>query len=73
MKTLILAAAAVLSLGTGAAFAQGLPQGSEPPVYGSHAFPNQPYHNTWIFSRIFSHSKDSQVAGQHGVTAAKGG
>jgi hypothetical protein len=40
MKKMILAAFAVLGLGMGAAFAQGLPAGTTPPVYGSHAFPN---------------------------------
>jgi hypothetical protein len=43
MKYLLLAAVAVLSLGMGAAFAQGLPAGVGNPVYGSHAFHNQPY------------------------------
>jgi hypothetical protein len=40
MKKMILAAFAVLGLGMGAAFAQGLPAGTTPPAYGSHAFPN---------------------------------
>jgi hypothetical protein len=38
MKTLILAAVAVLSLGVGAAFAQGAPVGYHSPPYGSQAF-----------------------------------
>jgi hypothetical protein len=41
MKKIILVALAVLSLGMGAAFAQGLPAGTRQPVYGSHAFPNR--------------------------------
>jgi hypothetical protein len=40
MKKMILAAFAVLGLGMGAAFAQGLPAGTAPPVYGSQAFAN---------------------------------
>ena len=47
MKTIILAAVATLSLGVGAAFAQGAPPGYEPPVYGAQAFSD--------------HSKDPQV------------
>jgi hypothetical protein len=38
MKKMILAAFAVLGLSMGAAFAQGLPAGTAPPVYGSQAF-----------------------------------
>ena len=57
MKKIILVASAVLSPGAGTAFAQGLPAGSVPPVYGSHAFPNQPYQTGTIFSEIFGHSK----------------
>jgi hypothetical protein len=40
MKTVILAAFAVLGLGIGAAFAQGLSGGWASPVYGSQAFAN---------------------------------
>jgi hypothetical protein len=38
MKTILLATAATLSLGVGAAFAQGLPAGFHEPAYGSQAF-----------------------------------
>jgi hypothetical protein len=47
MKTMILAAVASLSLGVGAAFAQGAPAGYQPPAYGAQAFTD--------------HSKDAQV------------
>jgi hypothetical protein len=57
MKKMILAAFAVLGLGMGNAFAQGLPAGSVPPVYGSQAFPDQPYHTGTVFQEIFGHSK----------------
>ncbi len=67
MKSMIVAALAVLSLGVGTAFAQGLPAGSTPPVYGAYAFPNEPYHNGTVFSEIyhgvFGHDKsDTAVA-----------
>jgi hypothetical protein len=75
MKKIMLVVSAVLSLGMGTAFAQGLPAGSEPPAYGSHAFPNQPRHTGTIFSEIFGHSKSSQAAAdrtaQRNVTPAK--
>jgi hypothetical protein len=67
MKKLILAASAVLSLGAGTAFAQGAPGGSVPPVYGSHAFPNQPYQTGMILSGIFGHSKSSPAAADRAV------
>jgi hypothetical protein len=38
MKTILLATVATLSLGVGAAFAQGLPAGFHEPAYGSQAF-----------------------------------
>jgi hypothetical protein len=41
MKKIILVALAVLPLGMGAAFAQGLPTGAGQAVYGSHASPNR--------------------------------
>jgi hypothetical protein len=70
MKKIILAASAFLSLGgMGTAFAHspttggGLPVNSTGPVYGSHAFDNQPAgaHRTGetVFSLIFGHSKTS--------------
>jgi hypothetical protein len=77
MKMIILVACAVLSLGMGPAFAQGLPAGSVPPVYGSYAFPNQSYQTGTIFSKIFGHSKSSQAAAgravERNVTPAKRG
>jgi hypothetical protein len=42
MKTTILATVATLSLGVGAAFAQGLPAGFHEPAYGSQAFSAAP-------------------------------
>jgi hypothetical protein len=77
MKKIILVASATLSLGMGTAFAQGLPAGSVPPAYGSHAFPNQPYQTRTVFSEIFGHSKSSQAAAERtverNVTPAKRG
>ena len=73
MKTMILAAATVLSLGTSAVFAQGLPPGATPPVYGTQAFYEQPYHNKTVFSEIVSHARDRQIAAQRNTSSAKGG
>jgi hypothetical protein len=67
MKKIILVASAFLSPGMGTAFAQGLPAGSVPPVYGSHAFPKQPYQTGTIFSELFGHSKSSQAAAERKV------
>ena len=61
MKKMILAAFAVLGLGMGAAFAQGVPAGTVPPVYGSQAFPDQPYHTGTMFQEFFGHSTDGQA------------
>jgi hypothetical protein len=77
MKKIIVVASAVLSLGMGSAFAQGLPAGSVPPVYGSHAFPNQPYRTATIYSEIFGHPKSSRApverTVERNVTPAKRG
>jgi hypothetical protein len=59
MKTLLIAAAAALSL-AGPVFAQGLPPGSSPPEYGSQAFPNARYENDTVFSKLFAHFKGSK-------------
>lgn len=40
MKTTILAAVAVLGLGVGSAFAQGVPPGYHEPHYGAQGFSN---------------------------------
>ena len=76
MKKMILAVFAVLGLGMGTAFAQGLPAGTVPPVYGSQAFPDQPYHTGTIFQEIFGHSKGDQApadrTAEPGATPAKG-
>jgi hypothetical protein len=61
MKKMILAAFAVLGLGMGAAFAQGVPAGTVPPVYGSQAFPDQPYHIRTVWQEIFGHSTDREA------------
>jgi hypothetical protein len=52
MKTTILAALAVLSLGVGTAFAQGKPPGEDPGT-APQAFPNAPYHTGTVFSELF--------------------
>jgi hypothetical protein len=51
-------------VGAGAAFAGGsgssgggLPAGTVPPVYGSQAFPNQPYHTGTMFQEILDYLK----------------
>jgi hypothetical protein len=61
MKTLLIAAAAYLSL-AGSVFAQGLPPGSSPPEYASHAFPNAQYENETVFSKLLGHFKSSDHA-----------
>lgn len=60
MKKMVLAAFAILGFGMGTAFAQGLPAGTVPPVYGSQAFPDQPYHTGTVFQEIFGHAKGGQ-------------
>jgi hypothetical protein len=52
MKVLLIAAVAAV-IGAGSAFAQGLPPGQSAPVYGTHAFPNQPYQDKTVFSQLF--------------------
>jgi hypothetical protein len=54
MKTMILAAATVVSLGVSNAFAFGASI-MQPSVYATHAFPNEPYHTGTVFSGIFCH------------------
>jgi hypothetical protein len=77
MKKMILAAAAVLGLSMGTGFAQGLPAGTQPPVYGSQAFRDQPYHTGTMFQEIFSHSTSDHRPGNGtsapDATRAKGG
>lgn len=80
MKKTLIAAFTVLSLGTGSAFAQGLPAGSTPPVYGTYAFTdhrNDPQVHFLgqgtVFGRLFGHSDNSQaVASKAAVTPLKG-
>ncbi len=72
MKAIILAAAAALTLGTGAAFAQGLPPSVSAPVYGSKAFADQPYHNGTVFSELFSHKRPIRTATEQPAPSAKG-
>jgi hypothetical protein len=67
MKKITLVASAVLCLGMDTALAQGMPAGSVPPVYGSHAFPNQPSKPGTIFREIFGHSKSRQAAADRTV------
>ena len=73
MKTMILAALAVLSLGVGSAFAQGKPPGTDPGT-APQAFPNEPYHTGTIFSEIFGHHAPGQVGCcRTSATTTKGG
>jgi hypothetical protein len=55
MRIAIVAAVAAVTVGaaTASAFAAGLPYGSVPPVYASHAFPNEPYHTGTVFSEVY--------------------
>src|ERR1700761_28706 len=80
MKTTILAAFAALSLGVGAAYAQGVPAGGDfvPPAYGQQAFSD--HHNDpvvhflgkgTVFGKIFDHSNSDQATVSK--TSAKGG
>jgi hypothetical protein len=82
MKAMILAATAAVSLGIAAtASAQGLPYGTVPPVYGAHAFPNEPYHTGTVFSElyhnVFGHSNNGSAvavrAPDRTITPVKGG
>ncbi len=69
MKTMILAAAAALSLGVGAAYAQGVPAGYQEPHYGATAFADHSNEvatqflgpNT-VLGKLFSRSNSNQVA-----------
>jgi hypothetical protein len=58
MKNMILAAVA-LSLGVGAAFAQGGPVGYQAPIYGSRAFTD---HSNEVATQLFNRSNSNQVA-----------
>ena len=80
MKKTLIAAFTMLSVGVGSAFAQGVPVGSTPPVYGTYAFTD--HHNDpqvhflgqgTVFGRLFGHSDNSQAAANKTVaTPAKG-
>ena len=72
MKTMILAAATVVSLGVSNAFAFGASI-MQPSVYATHAFPNEPYHTGTVFSEIFCHHAKSSLAVAHNATSTKGG
>ena len=54
MKKMLFAAAAMLSLGMGTAFAVDGGTTAANPQYGTHAFPNQQYHSRTVFSKIDS-------------------
>jgi hypothetical protein len=80
MKSMILAAFATLSLGVGAAYAQGVPAGSfQEPLYGAQAFSDHPNEaqtqflgpNT-VLGKMFRYNSNSdRVAAT--ATSAKGG
>ena len=72
MKTMILAAVAVLSLGVGSAYAQGKPPGNDPGT-APQAFPNEPYHTGTVFSELFGHHTKSSPVVAHNATSTKGG
>jgi hypothetical protein len=71
MKSVIFAAMAGLGLGVGVANAQGLPPSVVPPVYGSHAFANQPYKSGTVFSEIFGHAEAVDKPAERDATSAK--
>lgn len=54
MKKMLFAAAAMLSLGMGTAFAVNGGTTTKDPQYGTHAFPNQKYHSETVFSEIYN-------------------
>jgi hypothetical protein len=63
MTKLLIAVAVTLGLAA-PAFAQGLPPGVNSPAYGTHAFPNTPYENGTVFSKLFGHKtvRDADAA-----------
>jgi hypothetical protein len=68
MKTMIFATVAALSLGAGAAYAQGGPVGFEAPAYGSQAFSdhrNEPVVHFLgkgtVLGKLFDHSSSNQT------------
>jgi hypothetical protein len=79
MKTMILAAVAAISLGAGAAYAQGVPAGFHEPRYGAQAFTDHPKEaktqflgpNT-VLGKMF-HYSDSNHQVAAAATSAKGG
>jgi hypothetical protein len=76
MKKMIIAVSAAATLGMGTALAQGLPAGTAPPVYGSQAFPHQPYHDGTVFSKILDHLRGDQTVertAERHATHVKGG
>jgi len=82
MKTMIIAAFSVLSLGVSAASAQGLPASGVTPVYGSRAFSNHSepqvhfLGNGTVFAKLFGHSQSGQAVtdktAELKTTSAKG-
>ena len=79
MKTMILAAVAALSLGVGAAYAQGVPAGYQEPHYGAAAFSDHQNEaqtqflgpNTVLGKMLKYNSNSDRVVAT--ATSAKGG
>ena len=79
MKTMILAAAG-LSLGVGAAYAQGVPAGYQEPHYGAAAFSDHPNEaqtqflgpNT-VLGTMFRYNSESNHQVAAAATSGKGG
>ncbi len=71
VKAMSLTAFAVLSLNVGTAFAQGLPAGTVPPVYGAQAFSDHTrpvlhfLGDGTVFAKLFGHSRGGQAAADH--------
>ena len=72
MRSMILAAFAVLSLSTGAAYAQGVPPGFKGYVYGSKAFTG-PNANSGQAAGTASAEKGAASSEKGAASSAKGG
>jgi hypothetical protein len=69
MKTMILAAVAAMSLGVGAAYAQGVPAGFHEPAYSAQAFSDHPKQASshflgkdTVLGKMFTSSSTDHVA-----------
>jgi hypothetical protein len=80
MKTMILAAVAAISLGAGAAYAQGVPAGFHEPRYGAEAFTDHPKEaqtqflgpNT-VLGKMFHYTDSNHQVAAAAAISGKGG